>query len=246
MASILNWLKKPFLLLYGIYVWLIFAPATLIVCLCLVILPTLESRRKITKFGAYAAFTLCGFRIRTIDMGLLPNDPCVVVANHASYFDGMIMTAILPPRFQYVVKREMESVPFAGYLLKRIGTKFVERFNHQNTARDTRQIMKAAKNRESIVFFPEGTFSEEPGLKRFRSGAFKIAAQGGLPVVPTIIRGTRAIMPAHTWLARPGKIEVQFKRPEAIGESAECANSLRDRCRESILADLDEPDLLKQ
>jgi len=244
MASILNWLKWPFLLLYGIYVWLVFAVLTLVVCFFLLVLPGLNARRSLTRGGAALAFTLCGLRIRTIDAGLLPNTPCVLVANHASYLDGMVMTAVLPARFQYVVKREMESVPFAGYLLKRIGTKFVDRASRTGTARDTRQIMKAARNKESIVFFPEGTFAFEPGLKRFRSGAFKVAAQNDLPVVPAVIRGTRSILPAHSWLAKPGSIEVQFMQPEHIGSTAQCANSLRDRCRSSILSKLDEPDLL--
>jgi len=244
MASIINWLKMPFLLLYGIYVWLVFGVLTLIVCLFLLISPSLSARRSFTRGAAALAFVLCGLRIRTIDSGLLPNTPCVVVANHASYLDGMVMTAVLPPRFQYVVKREMESVPFAGYLLKRIGTKFVERFNPKSTARDARQIMKAARNKESIVFFPEGTFAKEPGLKRFHSGAFKIATQNELPVIPTVISGTRSILPAHSWRAKPGAIEVRFKQAEQIGKTAECANSLRDRCRESILSDLDEPDTL--
>lgn len=245
MATLINWLKAPFLLLYGIYVWLIFVLATLLVCVFLVIIPSLKWRRKATRFGALAAFTLCGLKPKVSNSALLPNTPCVVVANHASYFDGMVMTAVLPARFQYVVKREMEAVPFAGYLLRRIGTKFVERFNHRDTARDTRQIMKAARNKESIVFFPEGTFAADPGLKRFHSGAFKIAAQGDLPVVPTVIQGTRAILPAHVWLARPGRITVEFRPPEQIGTTAECANTLRDRCRNSILEGLDEPDLLK-
>ena len=71
---------------------------------------------------------------RHADRGLrglenMPAGQCVVVANHASYLDGVVMAAALPPRFGFVIKREMNDVPAAGLLLRRIGSEFVERFN---------------------------------------------------------------------------------------------------------------------
>ncbi len=68
----------------------------------------------------------------------IPAGQCVVVANHASYLDGVVMTAALPPRFGFVIKREMESVPLAGALLRRLGSEFVERFNRHRGGADAR------------------------------------------------------------------------------------------------------------
>ena len=126
-----------------------------------------------------------------------------MVANHASYLDGVVMTAALPPRFGFVIKREMNGVPFAGLLLRRIGSEFVERFNRHKGASDARRVLRTAASGHSLVFFPEGTFTSEVGLGKFHTGAFAIAARADCPVVPAVILGTRRNMPATRILPRP-------------------------------------------
>jgi len=246
MSTLTNGLKGLLFGLYGLWVWSVFIVVCTIVMVLLVILPSVHSRRNVVRYGAKAALALSGLRPRVAGLKLLPTEPCVVVANHASYFDGIVMTALLPPRFQYVVKQEMANVPLAGYLLKRLGTQFVRRTSAATSGGDARRIMKAAKNQESIVFFPEGTFAIEPGLKKFHSGAFIIAAAGAMPVTPTVIRGTRQVMPSGRWLAHPGSIDVVLKSAHRIGEDAKDALELKSLCRQSILADLNEPDTLER
>ena len=242
MSIMYNWLKRVIFAVYGLWVWLVFIVFGSAVTLLLVILPGIGARRELTRSGAIIALALSGLRPRITGLELLPDEPGVVVANHASYLDGIVMTAILPARFQYVVKQEMSSVPGAGYMLKRIGTQFVSRAHAQSSAGGARRIMKAAKNHQSIVFFPEGTFVAEPGLKKFHSGAFISAASGGMPVTPIIIHGTRKILPAQQWFARPGRIDVILKPAHRIGADAEDAKQLKLLCRQSILAELNEPD----
>jgi 1-acyl-sn-glycerol-3-phosphate acyltransferase len=167
-----------------------------------------------------------------------------VVANHTSYIDGLIMTAALPPRFSFVIKKEMNAVPIANWLLRRIGSEFVERFDQRKGALDARRVLRAAQRGQALAFFPEGTFSRQRGMLRFHSGAFTTAARMGWPVVPAVIRGARDILPAHRRLPRPGVITVDFievLQPE--GSDREAANRLRDRCRADMLAELGEPDL---
>ena len=246
MSLLTNMLKTGLFALYGLWVWLIFIPASLILILLLLLTPGLARRRRLAKRSATITLALSGFRINVRGLDQLPDVPGIVVANHASYLDGIVMAAILPARFQYVVKQEMENVPVAGYMLKRVGTQFVRRTHANHSAGDARRIMKAAKNQESIVFFPEGTFVAEPGLKKFHSGAFISAASGGLPVTPAVIHGTRQCLPAHIWLARPGTIDVLIKAPHRIGDDAKDAKQLKFLCRQSILDDLNEPDTLKR
>ena len=93
-----------------------------------------------------------------------PPGQCVVVANHASYLDGVVMAAALPPRFGFVIKREMNDVPVAGLLLRRIGSEFVDRFNRHKGGTDARRVLRTAASGHSLVFFPEGTFTPEVGL----------------------------------------------------------------------------------
>ncbi len=120
---------------------------------------------------------------------------CVVVCNHASYLDGIALTAGLPPRFGFVIKREMATVPLAGVVLRRLGSEFVERFNRQRGAADARRVLRNASNGHSLVFFPEGTFTRTPGLLKFHTGAFATAMRAGCPVVPAVLRGTRRALP---------------------------------------------------
>lgn len=133
--------------------------------------------------------------LRIIDQQNLPAGACVVVANHASYLDGIVLKAALPARFSFVIKKEITDVPLASLLLRRIGSEFVDRFNRQAGAIDARRLIKAAAGGQALVFFPEGTFIAQPGLGKFHTGAFATAARAALPIVPVVIRGTRTIGP---------------------------------------------------
>ncbi len=124
---------------------------------------------------------------------------------------GVVMTAALPPRFGFVIKREMASVPLAGALLRRLGSEFVERFNRHRGGADARRVLRTAVSGNSLVFFPEGTFDARPGLGKFHAGAFTIAARAGCPVVPAVVRGTRHRVSAARMPGRyPARIEIEF------------------------------------
>jgi 1-acyl-sn-glycerol-3-phosphate acyltransferase len=208
------------------------------------VVPGVDRRRRAASAIARGFLWVTAMPLRRRHLERLPAGQCVVVANHASYLDGLVMKAALPPRFNYVVKREMEGVPLAGLLLRRIGTEFVDRFDRHKGASDARRVLRTAKSGQSLVFFPEGTFLNEPGLLRFHSGAFATAVRAGCPVVPAVIRGTRRVLPGSRLLPHWGEIEVEFLDPISVqasdGETA--AAQLRDRARAAILARLDEPD----
>jgi 1-acyl-sn-glycerol-3-phosphate acyltransferase len=228
--------------LFGIYAALVFAAFALPAVALVAVAPRLSTRRQIVRFAATAMFCLTGTRLRVRGLSHIPAEPCVVVANHASYLDGPILTAVLPPRFGFVIKREMTQVPLAHFLLRRIGSEFVERNDTHKSAADARRILQKARAQESLAFFPEGTFRREAGLRRFHNGAFAAAIRGQVPVVPIVIRGSRHMLPAAQGLPRPGRIEVIIKPPLFPGTRT-LVSELLDDARRSILADLDEPDL---
>jgi 1-acyl-sn-glycerol-3-phosphate acyltransferase len=211
----------------------------------MVVVPGLERRRRIARSASRIIFRLWGVPVDVTDLDKLPGSACIVVANHASYLDGIILTAALPPRFAFVIKQEMRSVPFAGYLLNRIGSEFVERNDRHRAGMDARRMLRKAHNGDALAFFPEGTFTREPGLKRFRSGAFVAAARAGLPVVPIVIRGAREILPDEALLPRPGRLEVRVTDP--VGPRTErdngAARALSRSSRRRMLDFIDEPDL---
>jgi 1-acyl-sn-glycerol-3-phosphate acyltransferase len=175
----------------------------------------------------------------------LPQGQCVVAANHASYIDAIVIKAVLPERFAYVVKREMAAVPLAGLLLELLGTEFVERFNRHRGGLDARRVLRTASGGQALLFFPEGTFVGEPGLLKFNNGAFKSAVAAKCPVVPCVLRGTRQILPSPRFFPRPGRVEVEFLDPilpDADLPPEQQVAVLREHTRAAILRRLDEPD----
>ena len=233
-------------IIYGVYVLAVFLAFGL-TAFGAVLLPFgLEARRHIAHFAARAFFAVAGLRLRLIDEQLLPSGPCVVVANHASYLDGIVLKAALPARFSFVIKKEFSKVPLAGLLLRRIGSEFVDRFNRHAGGMDARRLLKAADAGQALAFFPEGTFLAEPGLGKFHSGAFTIAVRVDLPVVPLAIKGTRHVLPSGRFLPRPGRIDVHVLAsigPMRDMKASEAVIHTRDLAHARILAELGEPDL---
>lgn len=237
-----GWLL-PLRLVYAVYAATAFLAPALLSLPLLAILPTLAGRRRLVRWVGRTSLTLMGMPVRVRWHGPLP-DPCIVVANHCSYLDGVVLAAVLPPRFGFVIKREMNSVPLAAFLLKRIGVHFVARGNREGSARDALQVIRSAARGSSLAFFPEGTFRPQPGLLRFHTGAFAAAERAGAPIVPMAIRGTRRCLGPRSFLPRPGLIEVQMLAPLLPPPGhADGAAALRDAARTAILSATDEPDL---
>ena len=163
----------------------------------------------------------------------------MLVANHSSYLDGVVMKAALPPRFSFVIKREAADMPVVGVLLRRIGSEFVDRHSAGGRQRDARRVLTRVEQGHSLVFFPEGTFDSVVGLKRFHVGAFVAAARGGIPLVPAAILGARRSMPNGTYAPQPGSIHVEIL-PAIDGAEPD---QLRDAARDAILERVGEPDL---
>jgi len=232
-------------LLYTLYAAAVFLLLALPALVLLVLTPGVRRRRTLARAAARAFLRATGLRLEVRHLDRLPSQTCVVVANHASYLDGLVCMAALPPRFGFVIKREMRAVPLAGLLLRRIGSEFVERFNRHKGGADARRLLRAARGGECLGFFPEGTFTRERGVLKFHSGAFVVAARAGCQIVPIAIRGTRHVMPPGGLLLSPGKLVVEVLEPVAP-DSLDCetqAAKLRERARSAIIDALGEPDL---
>jgi 1-acyl-sn-glycerol-3-phosphate acyltransferase len=229
-------------LLYGAYAWFVLLFAVVPVAIACVLLPGLERRRAVARWGAAAMLRLIGSRVQIRGRVPTADDVAVVVANHQSYLDGIILTAVLPPQYTFLIKREMVHVPLAGLVLKRLGSEFVDRRSPTHRHRSGRRLVQAAHAGRALAVFPEGTFSGEPGLKRFHHGAFRAAWQAGLPIAPVVITGARQKLPEGSWLPRPGPICVEFCPIVASAVFPE-PQALVRVARDAILQRLDEPDL---
>ena len=237
--SITTTLKTSKRTVYGCYAWLILSTIVIACTVALFFTPSIGRRRYLASWAAKLFFLLIGAPVKV--EGTTIHESCVVIANHSSYLDGIILTAALPPKFTYIIKQEMTKIPVAGFVLRRLGSEFVNRENEQHRNRVARRLLNAAQSGESLVFFPEGTFDEIPGLKRFRLGAFGAAWRSHRPLFPVVISGARQKLPANTFLPSPGPLSVRICNP-LHPEKTISVEALMHRSRKIILQHLNEPD----
>ncbi|MCE9581574.1 MAG: AMP-binding protein [Planctomycetes bacterium] len=220
--------------LYAAWCWLVFLGVALPCWLTTVLGPTLRFRRATMRAWMKLVFRLFAIPVRTT-LDALPPDPCILAPNHQSYVDALVLTAALPPRFGFVVKRELARNLVLAPLLKRLGAVFVERFDPEQSLQDTEGVAAAIRAGRSLVIFPEGTFRREPGLLPFKMGAFVVAAQTGTPVVPILVRGTRDVLRDKTWAPRRRAVSVVAKEViNPVGTDWGAAVVVRDKVREAL------------
>lgn len=240
-----RWEQAAGALLYAIRFQLLYRGLAPVIFLGVLLLPTLAMRRQLFRAAARTMLRLADIAPRLEGLELLPaRPPFLLLANHGSNLDGLVLTAALPVQFAFVAKRELARTIIAGTFLKRLGTVFVERLDPAAGVETTKDIVRALRAGENVAVFPEGTFDRRPGLRAFHMGAFVSACEAGAPVVPVGISGPRGILRGTSAFARRGRIRVAAGAPIwPSGDDWQAALALRDRTRKAILALCDEPDL---
>jgi 1-acyl-sn-glycerol-3-phosphate acyltransferase len=233
---------------YAAWFWGTFGLAALPLWPLVVLTPGVARRRRLARGIARGLAFVTGMRLSADGLENLENletaGPVVVAANHQSYLDAIVLTALLPPRFGYVVKSELERSFVTRIFLRALGAVFVERFDPAQGTGETRKVLDALCGGESLVIFPEGTFRRGPGLLPFRLGSFVVAAEAGVPVVPVVIRGTRSLLRGESAFPRRGAAAVTAAPPVAPeGTGWTAAVQLRDAVRAAIRERCGEPDL---
>jgi len=233
---------------YAAWAQLVFWSLAPPVWLAIAVLPARRWRWAVMRSGARALFRMTRVPLHVTGIENLPGDQaCVLVANHASYLDGVALVAALPRELGFVAKAELGRRLVPRLFLRRIGAEFVERFDRRQGVADARRTAQVLHGGRSLCFFPEGTFERMPGLAPFHMGAFVVAAHSGAPVVPIVIRGTRSVLRSHSWFPHraPVSIRIGAPIPPQSGDWA-AAVGLRDAARAAILGRLGEPDLTEE
>ena len=233
-------------LAYSIWVWVCFALLAIPALVGAALLRNPALGWRYCHVIARLFLWLCGLHLTVRGLEHLPaSGPFVMAANHASYLDGLILLAALRERgYRYAAKRELSRSFLPRLFLRSIGTDFVERSDIRQGVEDATRLARSVDAGHTPIFFAEGTFTRSAGLLPFRMGAFVVAAQTGVPLVPVTIRGARSVLRDGSWFARRGAITVTIATPIAAqGSDWNAAVALRDAARGEILRRCGEPDL---
>lgn len=243
-----NFLKQISRFLYKIYAVLIFAP---LLGLSTLVLGSLAVGLMFFLDAATVS-RLCGrswarFNGRITPMGVtvtgrehvLPGQSYVIVSNHQSHYDIFLLYGWLDVDFRWVMKQELRRVPFIGIACDRLGHIFIDRGNRASALASIEQAKARIVDGTSVLFFPEGTRSRDGRLKGFKKGAFMMALDLGLPILPVTVAGTRRILPPESIDLFPGRATLKIHTPiDTDVYGVDTLAALMDRTRGVILSEL--------
>jgi len=139
--------------------------------------------------------------------------PAVFIFNHQSQLDVIIMAALLRSDFTGVAKKELKTDPMFAPLGWLADVAFIDRANTAEARKALEPAVEALRHGRSLAMAPEGTRSATPRLGRFKKGAFHVAMQAGVPLVPVVIRNAGELMPSHGVLISSGTLDVAVLPP---------------------------------
>ncbi|MFH1885430.1 MAG: lysophospholipid acyltransferase family protein [Pseudomonadota bacterium] len=169
-----------------------------------------------------------------------PGQSYVICSNHQSHFDIFLLYGWLGLDFKWVMKQELRKIPFLGHACEQLGHIFIDRSNHEKAVASINAAKEKIVNGKAVLFFPEGTRSMDGKLGPFKKGAFRMALDLGLPILPVTIQGTRDVLPPGTMDLQPGHAKMII-HPEVptTDYSSRTMKKFVDKVREIIQQGLD-------
>ena len=169
-----------------------------------------------------------------------PNRPRVFVANHGSFTDVFLL-ARLPWEMKWLSKASILRIPLLGWQMRLAGDVPIERGDRESARRAMRAMRERLDSGVSVVLFPEGTRSPDGSLGEFRDGAFRLAIEAGVDVVPLAIVGAAGGLPKHSFVLQPAEASVTLLPPvPTAGLTAGDAHRLAADIRRRIASVIEE------
>jgi 1-acyl-sn-glycerol-3-phosphate acyltransferase len=166
----------------------------------------------------------------------------VVVCNHQSQYDIMLVYGWLKLDLKWVLKKELRKIPGVGIGCEKAGHIYIDRSNPEQARKSVSDALERAADGVGVLFFPEGTRSLAGKLGTFKKGAFRIAATHKLPILPVTLLGTRNIQKAKSLMIFPGRIKMVIHPAIDVSGEGDAAEirELIDKTRTAIASALPE------
>lgn len=237
--------------LFGIYQWLVAVPILLVMTIITALTCIVSAVVGKKEWGAYwppMIWSRCvclflGVRVKVEGRdNISKNEAYVFVANHQSAFDIWSIYGYLGHPFKWMMKKSLEKVFLVGPACKAVGHVFVDDSSVAGI-KDTIEHAKATlKGNMSLVIFPEGHRTFDGKMLPFKRGAFMLAGEFGMPVVPITIEGAYKVLPRTSYNIHPGTITLHIHKPIYPGERGFNTKRLMEQCRIEIASSLPSED----
>src|SRR5262244_1116627 len=156
---------------------------------------------------------LVGVRVRVVGTERIPQGTCLFVANHTSSADAPAVVGAIPRRIAILLKKSLFKWPIVGQAFQLAHFIPVERSRHESAIASLEKAIRAMREGQSFLIYPEGTRSPDGRLQEFKKGAVVMAIKAGVPIVPVACSGAHRVMEKRSLKIQPGEILVEFLTP---------------------------------
>ncbi len=153
-----------------------------------------------------------GVRVVVHHAERIGNEPRVYVANHVSWFDVFAIASVLQ-HYKFVAKAELERIPLFGRAMRAAGFILIDRNNRKAAFEGYEVAAQRIRDGVSVVVHPEGTRGDSYALRPFKKGPFVLAIAAAVPIVPTLVYGTREVQRRGSMRVRSGVVHLHFLEP---------------------------------
>ncbi len=237
--------------LYQVYAWLVLIPVGLLLTLLTgwvtVLVAMIWSPRAASRYiAANWGRLICWLTPVWVTVegaeNIDPGRTYVVACNHQSQYDIFLVYGWLKLDLKWVLKAELRKAPGVGIGCEKAGHIFVDRGNPEQTSKSISEALERVGDGVGVLFFVEGTRSQDGKLRPFKKGAFRVATSQKLPILPVTIIGTREIQKPKSMMIFPGKVRMVIHPAIEVddGEGAENIRELMTQTRAAIASALPE------
>lgn len=197
---------------------------------------------RLSRFVSRRVTDLIGIRVtRRGTEAIDPQQAYVICPNHVSLLDTPVLVGSIPLYSRSFQDLAQFKIPIYGDFVRVMGQLPVQRGNKELNQRSYAEAAAMLKGGDSFVVFPEGHRTRDGKLGKFYPGAFRLAIEAGVPILPVVTKGLRNLCPAGEWRLRPGRVEVTFGNPiSSDGLSAADVDHLADKVRAAMVELLDD------
>lgn len=239
--EVLRWLFRP-------WTWLVFLPylgISTVVWGIIAVGICLLSRRAAFHCGTIWSWMLCRLAFCWVSMRGRHNagkgQSYVIMTNHQSHFDVLALYGHWGRQFRWVMKESLRKVPGLGWYCAAGGHVFIDRSDREKAIASLRAVRPLLAGGISVIFFPEGTRSNDGRLMPFKKGGFMMALDMGLPILPVSISGSRHVLPNGTLKLLPGHVRITVHEPIDVKDyGVERRDELMRDVRKAIASGLTE------